>query len=576
VTAERPDRLGVAAWIMAGADAVLFGAIILALALKFLLAFRINIHWDEFYFLSLVHDYLRGELAGRLQTFHVHFFSWLPIVGTGEINQIIAGRLTMVLCAIVSTLLVYGIARRFVSRGGALFGVFGYLSVTVIVMHGASFRADPIAIFLVLLSIYLTLCRPGGVVGAALAGAVMAIAMLVTIKTIFYFVAIGAAIWWLAPNFRNRVRLAVPFAVVLGLVFWAGYLWHASVLAAPEAGAATGFMGRTASKMFIEDGLFPRWRELLIVVLLNPLFWFMTVEGAVLAWSWTRGRTDHDRRDGWLVLALALPILTPVFYRNAFAYFYVFILPAASILVAISYDRHLQKWVDERAVKQIPFVLLLIAAQCIFFLANYGQRLPNRITPERTTLGAIHAVFPNPVPYIGGYGIAATMPRVNFFMSSWGIDNYRRAGRPIFAGLVAKTQPPLLVADSPSLYAAMLPDITVADEYTLLPADIRFLKENYLQYWGMLFVAGKRLQASSADNVAFDMAISGDYRLDSEAAVMIDGALRQPGDIISLAAGPHRFEAGSARGEVFLRWAKAPPPLESEPVSFFAFFDIRR
>ena len=35
----------------------------LAFALKLHLAFAMNVNWDEFYYLALVHDYLRGTLS---------------------------------------------------------------------------------------------------------------------------------------------------------------------------------------------------------------------------------------------------------------------------------------------------------------------------------------------------------------------------------------------------------------------------------------------------------------------------------------------------------------------------------
>jgi len=39
-----------------------------------------NIHWDEFYYLAVVHRYLAGSLSASFQTLHVHFFWWLPSV----------------------------------------------------------------------------------------------------------------------------------------------------------------------------------------------------------------------------------------------------------------------------------------------------------------------------------------------------------------------------------------------------------------------------------------------------------------------------------------------------------------
>lgn len=574
-TRIRSQRADVAAWVMVRADAILAAAVVLALALKLFLAFRIGVHWDEFYFLSQVHDYLRGDLTARLQTFHVHFFSWLPLLGPDEIDQVIAGRLAMWICLAGSVLLIHGLARRFVSQSAALFAALAYLSVSAVVDHGASFRTDSLATFLALLSFYLLICRPRGSLGALLAGGAMAVAMLVTIKSVFHLVALAAAFLWLTSGIRERARLAAAFATAFGLVFGAGYLWHASVLATPEGQVAAGFLGRTATKMLSEEGLAPRWKELLIVVLLNPLFWLMTIIGAATAWGWTRGKGSRDSRDGWLVLALALPVLTPLLYRNAFLYFYVFILPAASILVGIAYDKYLQRVASEDRAKRFPVAFLLLFAQCVFLCTTYSLRWSDRIEPQRMTLAAIHTVFPEPVPYVGGYGVAATMPRVGFFMSGWGIDSYRREGRPVFPDLVAKAQPPFLLADSPALYAALMPGWEVNDRYALLPSDIAYLQDHYLPYWGMIFVAGKRLQVPvSSDDVTFDMTVSGEYRLDAPGPTVIDGQIRQPGDIVRLATGQHVLSEGSTPGEVVLRWAKALPPPETAPVDIATFFDM--
>jgi len=107
---------GIAAWIANHTDRVLAVAILCALAIKFVLIARINVNWDEFYFLETTHQYIQGRLTGRFQTFHVHLFSWLPRLGWNEIDQIVAGRAVMQVMAVASAFLTYAIARRFVTR----------------------------------------------------------------------------------------------------------------------------------------------------------------------------------------------------------------------------------------------------------------------------------------------------------------------------------------------------------------------------------------------------------------------------------------------------------------------------
>ncbi|QEX15793.1 hypothetical protein FRZ44_10800 [Hypericibacter terrae] len=568
-----PHPAGVSGRIALRARLLLVGALAFALGLKLVLIFRININWDEFYYLSFVQDYLRGSVSDRFQTIHVHFFSWLPAVAESEIGQILIARAVMACCAIGSALLLLGIARRFLSREAALFGVLGYLSTTAVIEHGTSFRTDSIATLLVLLSLFLVLRKPGGPRGAAFAGVALAVAMLVTIKTAFYVALIGPVIWCLGAGSRDRVRLALAFGLSFGLVLGGLYMLHVFSLAQPAIGGATGYLRGTAAKVFLEDGPMPRWPELLVDIAQNPLYWFLAVQGAVIAWRAARARDTDGGWERWLPLLLAVPILTPLIYRNAFAYYYAFILPPAAILVGLVYDRIRQSASDARQLRSLRLLALLIVFQIGILLLRTTANLPDAIGPQRGTLDVVHAVFPEPVPYIDGYGVVSGFPRAGFFMSSWGVDKYRDAGEPVFRDLVAKAQPPLLLADSPSLYGALVPGVTVVPERALLPEDVAFLQANYLQHWGMIFVAGKDLDLPvSGDATEFEIAIGGDYRLESDAPLLIDGIMRRPGDVVTLAIGIHSIDADPGTIHVNLRWAAALPPPPGEPTDLWTFF----
>jgi hypothetical protein len=566
-----PRRAGFSSRIVARASILLTGALALALALKLVLIFRININWDEFYYLSFVQDYLRGTVSERFQTIHVHFFAWLPTVAEGEIAQILIARVIMACCAIGSALLLLGIARRFLSREGALFGVLGYLSTTAVIEHGTSFRTDSIATLLVLLSLFLLLRKPGGPRDAALAGIALAVAMMVTIKTAFYVALIGPIIWCVGSGSRDRVRLALAFGFSFGPVLGALYMLHGFTLAQPVIGGTTGYLRGTASKVFLEDGLMPRWPELLTDIAANPLYWFLAIQGAVIAW---RAASETGARwERWLPLLLAVPILTPLIYRNAFAYYYTFILPPAAILAGLVYDRIRQQIARTTTLRSFRLLSLLILFQVGFLLFRATANLPDAIGPQRETLDVVHAVFPEPVPYIDGYGVVSSFPRAGFFMSSWGVDKYRGAGEPVFRDLAAKAQPPLLLADSPSLYGALVPGVIVVPERALLPEDIAFLQANYLQHWGMIFIAGKNIDLPPSGGAAeFEIAIGGDYRLVSNAPVLIDGIKRKPGDVVTLAIGTHRVDADPGTDHMSFRWAAALPPPASEPTDIWTFF----
>jgi hypothetical protein len=551
-------------------DTLLAAGIVGCLTLKLLLAGRINIHWDEFYFLSMVHDYLRGDLTARLQTFHVHLFSWLAFLPLDEAGQIIVGRLVMAILGFASASFLYAIARHFASRRSALLAVFFYVSATVVMEHGASFRVDPIVILLSLAAIHLALLaqqsgnRQHLYLGVA--GLLMALALLLTIKSVFFAGIIGLIVLCTAGDRRQGLLGLALFGAVLVLAAGLLYAGHVATLSTAPAGAVGSYLKGTASKVLLEDGLIPRWQELILLSITNILFVLMALDGARAAW--------RGRRLDWRPLILALPLLTPLFYRNAFAYYFVLILPSAAILAAISCDRQRQRLagLPPRAATRLVALFILLQA-AILGLGNW-RLFQDTMAGQRRTLDGIHAIFTMPVPYIDGYGVVARFPRLGFFMSSWGMDQYQQEGRPVFPALIAAGQPPLLLADSIPLYHALIPNVVTAPAWHLLPADRAFLADNFIRHWGLVFVAGKILQPTSGSiEATFEIAIAGDYRVTAEGPIRLDGHEMAPDDVVTLGAGAHTFQNGT-NAPATLRWAAAGDAPVDQPIDLADFFDI--
>jgi hypothetical protein len=84
-----------------------------------------------------------------------------------------------------------------------------------------------------------------------------------------------------------------------------------------------------------------------------------------------------------------------------------------------------------------------------------------------------------------------------------------------------------------------------------MPGDERAFKENYIQHWGNVFVAGKRLAAGSED-LAIDVVVPGTYTVE-DAAVVIDSVTYAIGSTIELARGPHTV-SGERTRDATLRW----------------------
>lgn len=528
---------------------LLFG-IGLCLALQLNLVFVQEINWDEYFFLSHVHEFDRGTLARALQSFHVHLFGWLPGIPGGEIAQIEAARLVMLACEAGTMASIYAIGRRFLDREEALAAVLAYIATGVVMLHGASFRADPIATVLMMLGCALlarSALRAPALAVLAVAGA---LAMLITVKAVFYAPLIAAlAVWrlWSAPDPRAlAVRLTVT-GVAAGIVFALLYLWHQSLMPADLDGSRA-LLANAYEKTVLKSGLFPRADVLSSVALNSPVQAALAVLGLGMAGAALVRRTTYERP--LLLLALATPLLTLIFYRNAFPYFFAFILPPVAVVMGYAIERLGRRWL-------IPLAL----AMTIGGVVSHSRGLAKPQDAQAQLIAAVHAIFPEPVPYIDRCSMIARFPKTGFFMSSWGVESYRAANREVFGAIAQERAPPLLIANGPALEAAMA-GADSADGNRLLRGDAAFLRDNYVHHWGAIWVAGKtlRLVGRQAD---FEIVIGGRYTVEVNGPVTIDGGRYLPRTVAELAPGLHRITGDVDR--VVLRWGDNLPVPAAKP-----------
>jgi len=536
---------------------ILAGAIALLLGLQADLALRMSVNWDEFYFLSQVYAYRRGELDLALNTFHVHAFQWLALVPGGEVSQVVAARLVMLALETASVIFLVRVAERFAGRVAALAAGVVYLSVGNVVTFAASFRTDPISASLLMAALWLIIGSQLRLVEVVALGAAMALAGLVTIKSAFYLPVLAvAALWrWRTAPDRRPVLRAFVIAAAVGAVTFAGlYLWHRSTLASTGLLDSAEVASGAYRKTLATAGLFPRGAELLRSLTLSPLNWLLMVAGAAMA----AANLLKDRAERWkwtAALALALPIATLVFYRNAFPYYYGFILMPAAVLAAVA----LQPVARRRLT-----VVAAVAVMVLGALAHHQAYARRDQAAQRAVVAAVHRIFPRPVPYIERASMVAGFPNASFFMTSWGMEKYRAEGRPLIAERAAVRPPVFLIVSHPALQAAL--DGEPGGRGALLPSDATLLRENFIPHWGPIWVAGKALPAAEADQ-AFNIAIPGPYTVESAAPVAVDGEKAAPGAIVRLGCGPHRIAAHA--GPVRLRWGDhlmrpANPPPEGQ------------
>lgn len=540
------------------------------LAAKLVLLREINLNWDEFYFLTHVHSLVRGELAFGLQTAYAQLFRWLPGIGGDEIAQLTVARGVMWALLAIGAVQLYRLARRWFEPSAATLAVVSFLALWPTLRHGAAFRADSMLLPLELAAL-LALTHPTHDPRrrALRAGAWLGLATALTLKAALLAPLVAAllALRATAPGYDPRTRglagapgtalrrflvpglwlvlaATVVAAVALGLHF--ALLDATASKASPAAAAAGSAWQRTVSGAEFA----PRaetWRALAAA----DVTWWL---GAALGMAWCAA----TRR--WSALACALALLPVLFYRNAFAYYYVPMCAPASVLLAAAWEAlatGLRRIAPARSA-ELALGALAFATVARGLVQANELHLP-RQQVQRAIVAAVHEVFPQPVPYFDHSGMIASFRKANFFMSGWGVAEYRAAGRPFVAPAFVRERPPLLVANR----GAIVPGGSAARE-ELLPADRELLERSYLRYWGPIYVAGAAAMLTAQHEARLELPFPGRYRLESVAAIELDGQRLAPGEVVEVDAArlqrvARQLAPGAASLEVRLVWADAQP-----------------
>jgi hypothetical protein len=527
---------------------LIVGMIVLSIFLQLYLVFTRQINWDEFYFLSHIYEYQRGELSSPTQTFYVHFFQWLTGLPANEIGQIIIARLIMLALHTGALGLIYYAARRFTSRDAALLGVLSYTACGYVLLHGAAFRADPIATFLLIAAVTALLAPRLSWLHTVFAGAAIAIAGLVTIKSIFYVpVIVAVAISRLVEEKDRHSRLLTLLigGIASIAIFEFLYLAHSSGLTSKEHIDILTSASISAKKVFDGRVFLREWPFFETALATSPLTFAAIGFGIALCLRQVIVGNAPDRLRNLVLLAFVFPFATLCFYRNGFPYYYVFVLAPAALLSAIAFDRI--SW----PITKLASVLVLAASTFFPFVKGLspGQGI------QRATLNAIHSIFPKPVAYIDGYSMVGSFPKVGVFMSAWGIENYRAAGRPALPKAIVDTTPGFVLADAPALEEALVPgSVDVPTAYKLFETDANNLRDNFVHHWGAIWVAGKTVELGAGHDQSVPILIAGTYTLEAQGPIAIDGITHAPSDVISLLRGTHIIRSVLGLQTITLRW----------------------
>lgn len=521
-------------------DARLAGAVgavcVLLLITKAWLVTRVNINWDEFFFLSEIHALVRGDLHSSFQTAYTRLFGWLTLLGEHEVGRINIARFAMLALLALSAWLLYRLARRWYSAPAAALGALTFLGLWVTLRHGASFRVDALLLPLqagALLALTQYAWSPFR--RNVTSGALLGIACVLSVKAVLLAPVVLALLLLprSTPGSRDlslaaKLRSGMQLAMVASLV--AAALLAAHHVAMPDtAGLAlpTGLQPQSVAqragdawqRTIAGAEFLPRWPVLREQLRVDPLFWLLATGGLVVALA----------RRQWGAASCALSVLPVLFYRNAFAYFFVVMLAPLAVLVAAASDAALAA-VRRRATESLAHwavagVTLALALQAG---AHTLRLAADRQAEQRLLVAGVHAMFPQPVPYLDHSGMISAFPKANFFMTTWGMERYLQTGRGFVRDALLQRRAPMLIENRAELRVG-------APRYGLLLAEDRALIERfYLPYWGPVRVAGVQVSVTVGVVNQVELPFPGDWRLQSSQAVQVDGTLVAQGQVFSV------------------------------------------
>lgn len=518
-------------------------ALILLATFQFFLIFSKSYNWDEFLHYSMVYQLHEGTLSRPFQTLLARLLAWIPSVSDDLMTQMAVSRVLAWSAFLVGLAAIYGLARQFGSKVDALWTTLIYLGAGSVFVHGFAIRTDPIAMAGLMLSLYLLATRKLDMLTILTVGMVVGFVGLLTVKSIFYAPCFAGIAWLRFVNAENKKTAAfrilaiapVAIATFLGLYF----LHRAGLAPTPPSQQGTAFVSN--GMKWVTDGLLRQPYYTLMAFLTAPLF----VCALFLSPSVWRN-TGLSRPRILALTGLMLPLLTILFYRNAFPYFFVFIF--APVAVALT------PAVSTLRTRFRPSVFFALV--CLVPLSKFIVEPRQVMDDQRALIEYVNRQFPNGALYLDYCGIIADYPRViDHLISGIGLKNYHARGVPLVADAVQRGELEFVVDNGPAIF-----NRPVAGELThktLLPKDIAALRDNYVRIGGALWLAGEHIPAGN-DAHLIDVPHPGLYTTDRN--VIVDGISYYRGDTFQLNEGQHVATGSRNAVTVLWRGTRLPDP----------------
>jgi hypothetical protein len=481
-----------------------------------------------------------------------------------------------------STILTYLIAKLFLNTLGALFSVLCYVSISNIVVHGASFRYDPSGSLLFLMAVYLLLKKPIRNINIFISGLGIAVSMMITLKTFFFLITLFVLILciiYISENKKEALKVSIYFylSFVSSLIIL--FMLHKHILLGTQTNGALVYALETIqyhkSLKILFESYFHNIGYIVLFIIENIFIVAIFLVGLIIILH--ELIINKKVNNNLLILSFLINITPVIYYRYNFPYFYLFILSPAIIMCGVLIDRLEEIYFNS---KYMP-ILIYALSLCVFlgFIYHYKNNAFDQNVSQKQIVKIVHKIFPKPVPYIDRGSMISSFPSVGLKMGTHDMERYLKANNPIMRDLIVQQKPVFIVANVVYLdlklpYSRNAEDIFI--NYPLLEKDYEVLRKNYIHHWGKLYVSGKHFIFNSRKKEEkFEMLIPGTYTIEATEDTQINGVKYKNGDLIRLYNTIYVIKPIKIPSEVTIRWGdnlyKPDYGASSQPI-FFAFY----
>ncbi|MEM1195616.1 MAG: glycosyltransferase family 39 protein [Pseudomonadota bacterium] len=540
---------------LAAGVTILVGLLLVQL---YLLWFK-SFNWDEFLHYGQVFAARNGTLDAPFQVLHSRILFWVPDTAISIVDQMRIARLFMFACTLITLTAIYGLAQRFTSRENALFASIAYLSAGYVFTQSFSIRADPMAAASLMSALYLMTCRDKPLASYAAAGALVGLAGMITMKSVFYAPCFAGLAWLFWSQSQEKREALICFSaatLAASLTFGAIYFWHTSGLApVPEHFSDTSkFL--TGGRRWILPESFPALKYVVVQGAWGLVF-LLGIFCAPYAWRGSKLSEAHRIA----LVGLAAPLLTLLFYRNTFPYFFVYLLAPVAVAISASWGLLIRRYGS----------VALLGSMCIApaVLATLTPR--DVIVRQGAIIDYLRSEYAPGTVYLARSSMLPDYPRVISHLATGpGMAGYNQRQRALVASAFARGELPFILATGELIISALHGK---QDPRGFLAEDVAVMHDHYVRQWGPVYREGEQIEPIAGEQtVVFPR--SGPYTLDGQ-AVFLDKERIEPGDTVVVRSGAHliQCEEGCDRKTVFWRGERLPatPPIVSNGLFYTGF-----